>query len=123
MNAHQTDGAELLDLNRRSFKAEDEHSEEKLGPILAGDFRIVRANWQTEGKEQMLDRIASDTSEKVREIDEENVKIYGDSAVVTSRVTLKEKSGGVVGYYWNTKVFAKREGRWQCTAWQVAMIP
>jgi hypothetical protein len=41
---------------------------------------------------------------------------------VTSRVTLKEKSGEVVGRYWNTKVFAQGKPNWQCIAWQVATI-
>jgi hypothetical protein len=116
---------ELRKLNTESFQAEDDANREPLERILADDdFRIVRSNYVIEDKPAMLCRVAADTSHKKREVDDENVKVYEDnSAVVTSRVTLKQASGEIVGRFWNTKVFARPEGRWKCIIWQVARIP
>jgi hypothetical protein len=50
MDTHQTDEAALLDLNMRSSKAENKHSRKMLEPILADDFRIVRAIWHIENR-------------------------------------------------------------------------
>jgi hypothetical protein len=120
---HQSIEDELRKLNRESFQAEDDHSREGLEPILADDFRIVRSNFIMEDKPAMLCRVAADTSHRRREVDAEEVKVYGDSAVVTCRVTLKEESGKIFGYFWNTKVFVRREKDWKCIVWQVARIP
>lgn len=109
----------LLDVNRRSFRAEDEHSGDDLAPILHDDFEIVRGNGTIEDKATMLARIAGDTSARTRAVDEEVVRILGDAAVVRSRVTLKEGNGDVVGRFWNTKTFVRSDGDWRCVAWQV----
>jgi hypothetical protein len=114
---------ELKKLNSESFQAEDNASREPLGRILADDFRIARSNYVIEDKPTMLNRVTADASRRKRDVHDENVNVYGDGAVVTSRVTLKEESGEVVGRFWNTKVFVMREGEWKCLVWQVARIP
>lgn len=115
---------ELKKLNRDTFKAEDDANREPLERILADDFRIIRSNLIIEDKPAMLCRVAADTSQRKREVDDESedVKIYGDSAVITCLITLKEKNGDVVGRFWNTKVFGRREGAWRCLVWQVVRI-
>jgi len=113
---------ELRRLNRESFRAEDQRAAERLGPILADDFRIVRATYAVEDKATMLARIAADTSGRRREVSDEQVQLYGDSAVVTSLVTLREPTGEVVGHFWNTKLFVRGGAGWQCAIWQVARI-
>ncbi|HEX2051190.1 MAG TPA: nuclear transport factor 2 family protein [Actinomycetota bacterium] len=117
------DLAALLDLNSRSFLAEDEHSREQLSLILHDDFEIVRANGTVEDRETMLARIAADTSDRTREIDEERVRVFRNAAVVRSRVTLKESNGDVVGRFWNTKTFVRSGDEWRCVAWQVTAAP
>jgi hypothetical protein len=114
---------ELRKLNRESFQAEDDAKREPLEHILADDFRIVRSNYVIEDKPKMLSRVAADSSGRKREVDDENINVYEDSAVVTSRVTLKEASSEIVGRFWNTKVFVRREGQWKCLIWQVVPIP
>ena len=116
------DEGQLSELNRKTFAAEDHASRDELGPELTDDFKIARGNWEIEGKEQMLTRVAADTSGRTRTIDEESVRIWETSAVVTSRVTVLERDGSVVGRFWNTKVCVKQGADWKCRAWQVARI-
>lgn len=96
-----------------------------LERILADDFRIIRSNLIIEDKPAMLCRVATDASHRKREVDNksEEVKIFGDSAIVTCRITLKEEDGEIVGHFWNTKVFVRQEEDWKCLVWQVARIP
>ncbi|HEX2051193.1 MAG TPA: nuclear transport factor 2 family protein [Actinomycetota bacterium] len=120
---HTNDGDALLDLNGRSFRAEDEHSRDQLSAILHDDFEIVRANGTVEDRATMLARIAADTSGGTRGVDEERVRVFGDAAVVRSRVTLTESDGDVVGRFWNTKTFVRSGDEWRCVAWHVTAAP
>ena len=114
----------MKELNRETFQAEDAADRESLERILTDDFRIIRSNLIIEDKPAMLCRVAADASGRKRELDDESesVKIYEDSAVVTCRIMLKEKDGKIVGHFWNTNVFVKREEEWRCVVWQVARI-
>lgn len=53
-----------------------------------------------------------------------NVRVYGQTAVVTgqSMIRGKEKGVNISGPYRFTDVFVKRDGRWQCVASQVTRI-
>ena len=112
----------LRRLNRRSFAAENRASADALAPLLADDFRIARSTWIVQDKAQTLEQVATDTSGRRRELSHEEVRRWGEHAVITSRVTLRQADGQVAGRFWNTKVCVRREGGWQCTAWQVARI-
>jgi hypothetical protein len=115
---------ELKKLNRDSFQAEDDANRELLEQILADDFRIFRSNLTIEDKQTMLNRVAADTSQRKREIDEESeiVKVFGNTAVVCCRLILKEKDDTVVGHFWNTKLFGRSGEEWKCVVWQVARL-
>ena len=122
MGAQQRDEKMLAELNERSVQAENKASREELEPILADDITIIRSTGVIEDKQRMLERVASYKSGRIREIEEANVSVYGDSAVVTSRIALREPGGEISGRFWNTLVFVKREGGWRCVTWQVTRI-
>ena len=58
------------------------------------------------------------------EFDEVKVRVYGETAVVTSRWTLKGKGNGedISGQYRGTEVWVKRAGNWQEVASQATRI-
>lgn len=58
-------------------------------------------------------------------VDDVNVRVYGDTAVVTSRATLAGKRGDQVlsGQYRGTSVFVKKGEGWQVVASQSTRIP
>ena len=125
MGAQQSDERVLADLNRKSFAAEDKGSEggrEELEPILAQDFRMIRSTGVVQDGQGMLAQVAGDESGRRRAIEESDVRVYDNSAVVTSCIVVHEPDGALVGRFWNTKVFAKREAAWRCVAWQVTRI-
>jgi Domain of unknown function (DUF4440) len=116
------DDEDLRKLNRETFAAEDHASRSETAPWLDDTFKIARSTWVVQDKEPYLEQVAKDTSRRTREIDEEVIRIWSDTSVVTCRVTLREAGGALVGYFWNTKVCHRREGRWTCTAWLVARL-
>lgn len=114
-----SDVAKLMDLDSRSFEAEEYGNREVLDSLLTDDFKIVRSNFSISARQAMLDAIAANAG-KGRAVDEVSVKLYGDSAVVTSHLTTRNQ--GTVNQFWNTKVFVKQDGEWRCRAWQVARL-
>jgi ketosteroid isomerase-like protein len=57
--------------------------------------------------------------------DEIKVHAYGDTAVVTGRSTATGKDNGkeFAGQFRYTRVYVKRQGRWQIVATQATRIP
>jgi hypothetical protein len=118
-NRVSPDVAMLTELNNKSFEAEEDGSRENLDSLLTDDFRIVRSNFNVSDKQAMLTDVSANAN-KGRGVDEVSVKVYGDSAVVTSHLTTRNQN--TVSQFWNTKVFVKQGGEWRCRAWQVARL-
>lgn len=109
----------LTELNTETFEAEEAGNRDALVPLLTDDFQIVRSDYSVSDKQTMLDAVPSN-AHKGRSVDEVFVRLYGDSAVVTSHLTTEDQD--VVRHFWNTKVFTKHAGEWQCRVWQVSRI-
>jgi hypothetical protein len=111
-------------LNQRTFEAEDHPSRARdiLEPILSSDFCIVRSSGVVQDKQRMIEQTETNTSGRRRDLETADVHIYGDAAVVRTRLTLREQTGKEVGDYENTKVFVRQDGGWQCVSWQVTEV-
>lgn len=92
---------------------------DKMGKILADDFvgRWADGSKQTKG-EQLAAIRSGEEKHSANELVECNVRLYGDTAVVTGIQTeqsiLEGRDGS--GTYSYTDVFVKRDGRWQIVA-------
>jgi len=52
------------------------------------------------------------------------VRVYGDTAVITFRLTGSSQSDApAVTRYYNTGTFLKRDGEWRAIAWQATKMP
>ena len=58
------------------------------------------------------------------QLDDLSVRVYGETAVVTARNTVKGRAMGqdISGPYRFLDVFVRRDGRWQCVASQMTRI-
>jgi ketosteroid isomerase-like protein len=70
---------------------------------------------------QMLQGIVNGSfGNEYREVDELNIRVYGDAAVVTGRTRLTRQEGGkdYSDAYRFTRVYVRQQGGWRAVAWQ-----
>ena len=84
---------------------------------MSDDWVIVGENGTT-NKPDFLSWVASGdlTHETMEMVGEARIKIYGDTAVLTARVTNNGhyKNQPFSADEWTTDVFRRREGSWSC---------
>jgi ketosteroid isomerase-like protein len=98
-----------------------------LEKIWADDYVFVNASGDVLTKEQRLANIKSGATALDSISDDENltVRIYQNSAVTTSRVTIKGQYSGqpVSGQYRSTVVWVKGPAGWQLVSNQLTALP
>jgi uncharacterized protein (TIGR02246 family) len=93
--------------------------------IFADDFTFTNPIGEVMTKEQRIGQIKpGGVMFDSYSVDDVNVRIYGDTAVVTNRATLAGKRGdqALAGQYRVTQVFVKKGGNWQLVAAQSTPI-
>jgi ketosteroid isomerase-like protein len=93
--------------------------------LLADDYLGISSNGTLETKADELARRRSGTLHITRlELSDIKVRIYGDTAVVTSRADLVGKSGDrdISGRYRYTRVYSNRDGQWRIVSFEASRI-
>ena len=93
-----------------------------LDEIFADDYIVTNQSGQVQTKAQMMSALKSGALkfESVVE-DDVSVRVYGRAAVVTGRATSKHEGRDTTQVRF-TRVYVKRQGRWQAVAYQVTRI-
>jgi len=97
-----------------------------LDKETSDDYTLINMNGQMSDKAQMIGAFKSGQSKlTVDEISDMKVRVYGDTAVVTGKVTVKGMMGGkdATGQAMFTRVYVKKGGHWQSVALQQTRIP
>jgi len=85
--------------------------------ILADDYTFVLSNGAVYTKKQIVDGFSAGGDRTITSYqrDEEAIRVYGDFAVMTYRYTSRESFQGhdESGTFRLTRIFARRDGRWQ----------
>ena len=95
------------------------------GRVLADDFTFTNPFGEVMTREQRIAEIKpGGVHFDAYTVDDVNVRVFGDTAVVTNRASLTGKRGdqALSGQYRVTQVFVKRDGRWQLVAAQSTKI-
>jgi ketosteroid isomerase-like protein len=97
-----------------------------LEKIWADDYVFVNASGEVLTKEQRLANVKSGqtTLESINEEENITVRVYQNSAVATSRVTIKGQYGGepISGQYRSTHVWVKGPAGWQLVSNQLTTL-
>ncbi len=113
---------EILDFAEQWAKAIVSNNAAAIGSFMADDWVIVGENEVTK-KPDFLAWIESGdlTHETMEMVGEERIQIYGETAVLTARVTNNGhyKNQPFSADEWTTDVFRQREGTWSCVLSQV----
>ncbi|HKA20238.1 MAG TPA: nuclear transport factor 2 family protein [Blastocatellia bacterium] len=93
-----------------------------LDQIFADDYSVVNQFGQVQTKAEMMYALKSGAL-KFESVVEDNVsiRVYGDAAVLTGRATSKHEGRESTQLRF-TRVYLKRQGRWQTVAYQVTRI-
>ena len=85
------------------------------------DYTLINMNGQMATKQQMIDAFKSGKSKlSMNELSDMKVRVYGNTAVVTGKSTVKGMMNGkdATGSVMFTRVYVKKDGRWQSVALQ-----
>lgn len=116
---------EILNFAEEWAKALVSNDAQKIGSFMSDDWVIVGKDGISR-KQDFLPFIESGdlTHETMKLIGEARVKIYGDTAVLTGRVTNNGhyKGEAFSADEWTTDIFLRREGRWLCVLSHVTSV-
>lgn len=114
---------EALELQWRDAEVNNNVSE--MGKLLADDYIGISANGTVETKSETLDaRRAGTLKIQSLNITDLKIRIYGDTAVVTSKAALVGENGqsNISGNYRYTRVYTKRLGRWKIVSFEASRM-
>jgi len=115
-------GFEVEKLERELFAAYQQRDAQGLDRILDADYLFIAANGQVRTRAAV--RNFSWPHYQRLTLDELQVRVYGETAVLTSRVTIQgeEENDGISGEYRNTRVYVRQRGRWRAVSGQSTRI-
>ena len=96
-----------------------------LDRMTSNDYTIINQQGELRTKAQILDGVKSGAIKfDSRELSDLNVRVYGNTAVVTGRVTQKATENGkdTSGENRFTRVYVKEKGRWVSVALQITAV-
>ena len=98
-----------------------------IGNLLADDFVATSSRGEIRDKAKEIDDIKPSPDFKMEgfSLDDIEVRLFGDTAVVTGRSTLRVAFRGQssTSAFRYTRVYVKRHGRWQVVAQQLTRLP
>jgi ketosteroid isomerase-like protein len=98
---------------------------EALEKVTADDYTLINVNGQMSDKAQMISNFKSGQTKLTSdELSEMKVRVYGDTAVVTGKADVKGTVAGkdVTGQVLFTRVYVKKDRRWQSVAFQQTRV-
>jgi ketosteroid isomerase-like protein len=96
-----------------------------LEGLTSDDYVLINANGQVSNKAETMSLIKTGKIKlTANEVSDMNVRVYGDTAVVTGKSTAKGSINGVElkGPVMFTRVYVKKGGKWQSVAFQQTPI-
>jgi uncharacterized protein (TIGR02246 family) len=115
----------IRQLMNEQANAQQKNDTAALERIWADDFTFTNSSGEVQTKAQRLAEIKSgELKFESISIDDVQVRVYGDTAVVTGRGTVKGQRRGqdLTGQSRSTSVYVKKQGRWQVVATQITRI-
>ncbi|HUB19863.1 MAG TPA: nuclear transport factor 2 family protein [Acidobacteriaceae bacterium] len=98
----------------------------EMNRLLADDYVGITSNGTVENKQQALAQRSAGTIRITKlDLTDTRVRVYGDTAVVTSQAQLEGTNGtsDIGGLYRYTRVYTRRLGEWKIVSFEASRIP
>ena len=117
--------AEILNLEKERNRAITSGDAAALERMTSDDYTFITLRGELRTKAEIVQGFKSGSFHyDSRQISDLGVRVYGDTAVVTGRAIQNGKENGrdYSGDYRFTRVYIKKDGRWQTVALQTTLI-
>lgn len=97
----------------------------EMNKLLADDYVGITSNGTVENKQQALAQRSAGTVRITKlDITDTHVRVYGDTAVVTSQAQLEGTNGtsDIGGQYRYTRVYNRRLGQWKIVSFEASRM-
>jgi ketosteroid isomerase-like protein len=115
-SAAQSAKVQVLELEATWLKAAQQRDVAVLQRILSDDYVDISYKGALRHKADALRAPAVDLKKYVEQIGEEQVRLFGNTAIVTGRGILRDRKGKRVGAWRFTDVFLEIGGKWQAVS-------
>ena len=126
MNQKNDAEQQIIQLENQRFQAMTSADVDALKLILADELTYTHTSAAQDTKQSLMQALQSGTLKyESIDTDDVNVRVYGDTAVVTGSAKMRVVSRGQNHSFASrfTDVYAKQDDRWQMVAWQSTRIP
>jgi ketosteroid isomerase-like protein len=117
--------AEILKIEKERNQAIVDGDAAALERMTSDDYTFITLRGELRTKAEIVQGFKTGSFHyESRQISDLNVRVYGNSAVVTGRSIQKGSENGkdYSGDYRFTRVYVKQDGRWQTVALQTTLI-
>jgi ketosteroid isomerase-like protein len=121
--AAPSDKDTLIALEHQRSAAIAAHDKTFLNDIYADDFRGVTALGFKVGKADLIEVFARDNPNTNFTLDEIEPRVFGDTAVITGRLTGRDGQNAITSQSLYMHVYMRREGKWKLIAGQGTVVP
>jgi ketosteroid isomerase-like protein len=116
---------QLRQIDREWNEAYPNRDIETLNRIIADDWKCIDGTGRVISKQQLLERVSANSNPFAsHEFDEFDLRIFGDAAIVTGRLsgTGTNEFGDFSLEQRYTRVYVRRAGVWWAIATQVTVV-
>ncbi len=121
--AAASESDDIVALERQRSEAIATHDIAFLGGLYGDDFRGVTALGYVVDKKALMEVFGRDNPNTKFSLDELQARVFGETAILTGRLTGRDQSGAVVNQSRYIHVYVRRGGHWVLIAGEGTDIP
>ncbi|MVM31417.1 DUF4440 domain-containing protein [Spirosoma sp. HMF4905] len=121
VRAQTPDEKAVIETEKQRFTAQINVDEAILNRVLANDLIYAHSNGNTDTKQTYIQSMRDGKTKYTSiDIEEQKVRIYGNTALINGMCQLKAISNGepLNNHLRYLSVYVKNAGQWQMVAWQ-----